>query len=63
MCCCLLLFGNSDEMLKGGIVLVEGSMEEEEVEWSSEVELEDSGKGVGTVDMPHSWMMKLRMLS
>ncbi len=49
-------------MLRGGLVVLVGSGEEEEVVESSEVEL-DSGKGVGAVDKPRSWMMKLRMFS
>ena len=66
----MLVFGNSDEISRGGGVLFKAaSSEEEEVECSSEGEGEgeegrwDAGKGSGAADKPGSWMMNLRMCS
>lgn len=65
----MLVFGDSDEISRGGGVLFEAASEEEEVVSSIEEEGEgeggelDSGKGSGAADKPGSWMMNLRMCS
>ena len=68
----MLVFGNSDEISRGGgVLLFKASSEDEEVETCSEGEGEgegeggelDAGKGSGAADRPGSWMMNLRMWS